>query len=220
MKIEHHPSDDSLMRYAAGTLEAGPAIIVAAHLEQCPACRERMALCEAVGGAVLAETEPTPMSPNALARALAAIDDLPDDDAFERQRTEASTPIVFGDLELPGALRNAKIGRWRWMGPGMRFSRIRLPHDPQANVMLLKVAPGRALPEHGHSGTEFTQIIKGSYSDETGRYGPGDFAEMGADVEHEPIVDEGEDCICLAALDGRMRFNGLIGRLVQPFYGV
>lgn len=219
MKIEHHPSDESLMRYAAGTLEAGPAIIVGAHVEHCPACRSRLAQAEAVGGAVLAETEPTPMSPNALARALAAIDDLPADDNNDA-RNEATAPIVFDGVRLPNALRDASIGRWRWMGPGMRFSRIRLPHDPHANVMLLKVAPGRALPEHGHSGTEFTYIVKGSYSDETGRFGPGDLAEMGADVEHEPIVDEGEDCICLAALDGRMRFNGLIGRLVQPFYGV
>lgn len=219
MKIDHHPSDETLMRYAAGTLEAGPAIVVGAHLEHCAACRDRVASFEAVGGAVLAEIEPTPMSPNALARALAAIEEMPADEAAA-DRSERAAPIILDGVRLPDALRDASVGRWRWMGPGMRFSRVRLPHDPRANVMLLKVAPGRALPEHGHTGTEFTYVVRGSFSDETGRYGPGDLAEMGADVEHEPIVDEGEDCICLAALDGRMRFNGLIGRLVQPFYGV
>ena len=33
----------------------------------------------------------------------------------------------------------------------------------------------------------------------------------------DPVVEEGLECICLVALQGQIRFNSWIGRLVQPF---
>ena len=41
MTTTHHATDETLMRYAAGTLAAAPAIVVKAHLASCPACRAR-----------------------------------------------------------------------------------------------------------------------------------------------------------------------------------
>ena len=40
------------------------------------------------------------------------------------------------------------------------------------------------------------------------------------DLNHTPIADVGEDCICLAATDARLRFNKLIPRMAQPFIGM
>ena len=37
--IKHHPDDDLLLAFAAGRSEAGPALLVAVHLESCPGCR-------------------------------------------------------------------------------------------------------------------------------------------------------------------------------------
>ena len=51
--INHHPSDETLLRQASGTLEAGPRIVVAVHIGGCRACAERIAQFEAAGGLFL-----------------------------------------------------------------------------------------------------------------------------------------------------------------------
>lgn len=217
MTASHHPTDDTLMRFAAGTLAAGPSIVVEAHLPHCPACRARVAEFQALGGALLEAEDPTPLSPTALADALARIDAGEEAPAVAAKEDK---PVEIGGVRLPDALRGCDIGRWKWIGPGMRMSRVGVPHDPEANLILLKVAPGRSLPDHGHVGTEFTYLVAGSYTDRFGQFKAGDVAEMDEDVEHQPIVDPGEDCICLAALEGKMRFNGFIGRMLQPIFGI
>ena len=42
MSITHHPDDSTLMSYAAGSLPAALAVVVAAHLSVCPRCREEV----------------------------------------------------------------------------------------------------------------------------------------------------------------------------------
>ncbi|SMH47263.1 ChrR family anti-sigma-E factor [Mesorhizobium australicum] len=215
MTISHHATDETLLRYAAGTLATGPRIVVEAHLSGCPVCRARVREFEALGGAVLEETEPSRLPANALANVLSRID------AGEMSEpVRSDMPVHIDGVRLPDSLRGCDIGRWRWIGPGMRMSRVGVPGDPDANLILLKVGPGRALPDHGHVGAEFTHIVSGSYTDRLGQFGPGDLAEVDEDIEHQPIVDPEEDCICLAAMEGRMRFNGFIGRLLQPIFGI
>lgn len=223
MTIAHHPTDETLLRYATGTLAAGPAIVVSAHLAACSVCRERVRAFEALGGALLDDLPATPPSPTALTAVLARIDALADDAGPARREERLqpiALPVASDGTPLPEALAGCDIGRWRWMGPGIRMSRIRVPHDPDASVMLLKVGPGRKLPEHGHSGLEFTYVVSGSFSDAIGRFGPGDIAEVDADVEHQPVVDTGEECICLVALEGRMRLSGIVERIMQPLLGI
>lgn len=216
--IRHHATDETLLRHAAGQLPPAPARIVAVHLAGCPACRERVAAFEAVGGTLLEQMEPAAMSPGAFAAALRAIDAADETAApptfVGRSRAPAMLP---GGIEMPEPLRDCEIGPWRWIGIGVRASAVTLPEDPQARLTLLRVGPGRKLPEHGHFGTEFTQVLIGSFADGYGRYMPGDLSEMGHDVEHQPIVDIEGECICLAALEGGMRLTGLFGRLIQPF---
>ncbi|MCR6497636.1 ChrR family anti-sigma-E factor [Shinella sp. CPCC 101442] len=217
MSQTHHATDETLMRYAAGTLAAAPAIVVKAHLASCPACRARVATYEALGGALLEDIEPTPLSATALNDVLALLDD--EDDAAVAVPPPLA-PVEIEGIRLPEALRGCDIGRWRWIGPGMKMSRVGVPQDPDANLILLKVGPGRALPDHGHVGTEFTYIVSGSFTDRFGTFRPGDLAEMDDDVEHQPVVDTDGECICLAAMEGRMRFKSVIGRMLQPIFGI
>ncbi len=219
MTIRHHPSDETLLRFAAGQLAPAPGRVVATHLHGCPGCRERVRQFEAVGGALLEAMSPVTVAPDALARALAAIDAGPAErPATAGRGTARSAPPLLPDgIVLPEPLRDCAMGPWRWAGFGVRASMLTLPEDPKASLMLLRVAPGRRLPEHGHSGLEFTQILSGSFSDAFGRYQPGDLTEMGADVEHQPVVDREGPCICLTALEGGVLFTGPIGRLIQPF---
>lgn len=215
MTINHHPSDETLLRFAAGTLPAGPRLIVAVHAGGCPTCRQQVAAFEAIGGAMLDAGEPAGMASDALQQALARIDQEPG-------RAEAAAPTISlprADLgiALPQAMDACGIGPWRWLGPGLRWSRVTVPDAPEANVMLLRVAAGKTLPEHTHSGSEFTQVLKGSFCDARGRYLPGDMDEADAEVDHTPVVDADGECICVAAIDGQMKLTGFVGRVVQRF---
>ncbi len=76
MTITHHPPDDTVLRYANGTLPEAPAIVVATHLSFCPACRHRMETYEMLGGSMLENVAPANLSPDALSATLAKLDAL------------------------------------------------------------------------------------------------------------------------------------------------
>lgn len=213
MTFRHHPGDETLLRYAAGTLAPGARVVVAVHVDSCRDCQARVGRFEAIGGMLLDDVEPASLAEDSFARTMARIE----------AGGAAAEPIVLPraaiGIELPAALDGCGVGPWRWIGPGVRWSRISVPGDASTTVMLLKVAAGRRLPEHTHSGHEFTQVLVGSFSDARGRYGPGDFDEADDEIEHQPIVDPDGECVCLAAVEGRMVLRGLIGRIVQPFMG-
>lgn len=210
MSIQHHLTDDTLLRHAAGRLNAGLALVTAAHLHHCAHCRGRVAALEAVGGALLDMAAPVAMAPSAFSDVLARLDERPAPPLLPALRRAALD--LPPEMELPPMLAGCDIGRWLWLGRGVRYSRVRLPWAPDANVMLLRVAANRAVVRHAHAAHELTQILYGGYSDSTGQYGPGDMAEHDETVLHQPRADE-EGCICLAALEGGLRLDGWMGRL-------
>ena len=57
--IRHHPSEATLVGYAAGALWEAAKPVVAAHLARCPDCRAKLELAEAVGGLLLEGLPPT-----------------------------------------------------------------------------------------------------------------------------------------------------------------
>ena len=71
--------------------------------------------------------------------------------------------------------------------------------------------------EHAHTGFEMTCVLSGAFSQGGGHFGPGDFDLGDETVDHEPVVDSGQDCVCLVAMQGDLRLHGLLGRIMQPF---
>lgn len=216
MTIRHHPNDETLLRHAAGTLSAGPALVVSVHLEGCPVCRSRSTVFEAVGGSLLEEMPPAKLAPDALGKMLEQIDLASNTSTAASTTTQRQADL---GMQLPRAMRHCEMGPWRWLGPGFKWSKVKIPGSPDAKVMLLKGRAGLRLPAHGHTGTEFMQILSGSLSDERGRYLPGDLDEADSDVDHQPVVGTESDCICLAALEGDTRLHGMLGRILRPFVG-
>ncbi|MGV1792312.1 ChrR family anti-sigma-E factor [Rhizobium sp. A37_96] len=218
MTANHHPSDQTLLRFSAGTLPAGPALVVAAHLSGCPVCRRRAATFEAVGGEILTQMQPEALSSKALDHALSRLDASEIGNRSQAAMRPVRTSI--DNLVLPAALDGCSIGPWRMVGPGVRLSRVGLPYAPEANVILLKVKANKRMPAHGHSDLEVTQVLTGSFSDGDNHYFPGDFVEGDDETEHSPVIDSGGECISLAAIEGHVRFHGFLGRLLQPFVGL
>lgn len=209
--ISHHPSDDSLAHYAAGNLAAGPRLVLSTHLAGCSQCRARVGAFEAVGGALLEEAACGETKSDGLT------------DVFRRIEAPAPPrppePQVH-HADLPAPLCYYPIGPWRFVHPGFRWRRVVLPEAPDANVIMLRVGAGQKVPQHSHTGTEYTQVLTGSFSDAFGRYRAGDCVEADEDVDHQPVVDSQGECICLAAVEGRLRLNGWISRLLQPLIGI
>lgn len=216
MTIHHHPSDETLLRLAAGTLNAGPTLVVAVHLEGCASCRSCLAAFEAVGGVLLQNLPPARLAVDSLGKVLERLD--LNSAAPVAGRAVAPRQNEVG-MALPNAMRDCAIGPWRWLGPGLRWSKVGIAGSPEAKVMLIKGRAGRRLPSHGHSGTEFVQILSGSLWDDRGHYQPGDLDEAGWEIDHQPVVGAEADCICLAAVEGDTCLHGRMGRLLRPLVG-
>ncbi len=224
--IRHHPEDAVLLAHAAGRLPTGPALVVASHLESCARCRERVREYEALGGALLEALPPAALAPEALARALAAIDGgdhrapSPAPLAASAPAAAPRRPALPPGTAWPQALQGCSATPWRWMGPQMYLSRVTVPEDPAAKLFLLRIGAGKRLPTHSHSDLEMTQVLYGSFDDGRASFGAGDFDSAGGDIRHQPVVSEGGMCICLASVDGRLLFDGVIARTIGGLVGM
>ena len=204
------------MRYAAGTLGQGPALVVGVHACLSPQTRARAQIFEAIGGAMVESLDPSSMKPDAFAKVIRRIEE-PSPAAL--RAAPGLTELVPG-LAVPEPLRRYEIWPWRFLAPGLKVSRVKMGAEEKSTVLLLRAAPGTYLPEHGHGGQEYICVLKGSFSDQTGRYGPGDLAEADDALDHKPRVDSENECICLAAIEGGLRLHSLVGRLLQPLFGL
>lgn len=217
--IQHHPGDDLLLALAAGRLGAAKAVVLGAHLEGCGDCRSRLHTLQALGGALLDGGEPVPLAPDTWQRTLQRID------AAEPQSAPlppmpAAHPALPPGVPWPASLRGCRVSSWRWMGPGMRFARVGVPHAPTAAVFLLSIGEGRSLPRHTHGGDELTQILCGSFDDGRAVFGPGDFDAADPAIHHQPVVRPGGTCVCLAYVGAPLRFDGRIASVIAGWAGM
>ena len=76
MSPRHHPSDDILAVYVAGTLEPGFGLVAAAHVEACVHCRARVSTFEAASGVAFKNIPASEVSEGPLGDVLARLDAL------------------------------------------------------------------------------------------------------------------------------------------------
>ena len=214
MTIKHHLSDELLMAYAAADLPEAFNLVIAAHLSMCDECRARSMAFDALGGAVI-EDSTCEMSAGSLEASMARIDGLPQMQVPEVRRSDAVLPVPVLDY-VGGGLEAVK---WRSLGMGVRQSILRIG-DKGASARLLYIPAGAAMPDHGHRGLELTLVLQGAFRDEADRFGRGDIEIADASIEHTPVAEAGEDCICLAATQGSLKFSALLPRLAQPFFRI
>ena len=209
--IKHHLTDDLLMAYAAGALPEAFDLMVATHISLCDHCRARAESYEAVGGHLLEDQDDTvAMSQDSLAATMALI----------AQSAPAPKPKRQACSVLPAPLQDyvgGDVNSIRWKPIGMGVKQAILPTSCDATARLLFIPAGAAVPDHGHKGMELTMVLQGAFSDEVDHFARGDVEIADEDLEHTPVADMSEDCICLAVTDAPLKFNSLIPRLVQPF---
>ncbi len=205
MSPQHHPSDDILTAYTAGVLEPGFGLVVGAHLEGCSHCRGRVGAFEAASGAALREAPQVDVSSDALTKVMARLD-------------EKAAPEPAADRRP--FIERLDLKPKKWIAPGVWVAAVNTPHAPQNRVYLLSVAPGMPAARHEHSGAEFCTVLTGAYRDEVGLFSAGDFAAAYDDLNHLPVVEGDEACVCLFATEGRLKAQGLLGRLAFAYADV
>ena len=213
MTIEHHPPEEFLARFATGRLDRAEHIVISAHVAVCVHCRRFVAALERLGGAALEAAEPVALPRGAFDAVMARIA------GGEAAAPAPSVPRPrrAEDAGLPKVLDLYDIGRVRRIAPGLSMRPIVIPGAGKSRAFLLRSEPGTRMLEHTHTETELTCVLQGSFSHEGGRFGPGDFDLGDSTVDHQPLVGEEEPCVCLVAMSGKLRINGLLGRLIEPF---
>jgi putative transcriptional regulator len=222
MTIKHHLDDATLMSMAAGALPEALATVAAAHIDSCPACRKRLNELDMLGGALLEDVTPVPLS-DGLTERMAAHFREDNVRSFPGSRVRARSTQADGEVPKPlQKLIGSSLDdlNWRWLAPGVRQYSIDMPGESRGSLRLLRIKAGMRIPEHGHGGSELTLILRGAYHDRFGRFGPGDVADLDEDSEHEPRVDKDGECICVVATEQASRFKGLFSRVLQPLTGI
>ncbi|MEQ9258427.1 MAG: ChrR family anti-sigma-E factor [Roseovarius sp.] len=210
--VKHHLTDALLMAYSAGTLPEAFSLAVAAHVSMCDECRARLGAFDMVGGALVETGETAELSDGSFEATLARID------GAGHENPVKPSPKVEG--VLPAPVRDyvgGDLEAVRWRSVGMGVKQAILQTDSDATARLLYIPAGCAVPDHGHNGTELTLVLQGAFSDEVDHFGPGDIEVANEDVDHTPVADPGDDCICLAVTDAPLKFRSLMPRLAQPF---
>ncbi len=217
MNIHHHLDAATLSAFAAGTLDGALSVVAASHISSCSACRAAALKAEQVGGGLLASLEAAAVSEDCRAQTLERLDRATLHRFPAKASSKSEFPAPLARL-LPG-MRLADL-KWKTKAPGWAMVDLPLPAGSRGKLFLVRVGAGKSMPLHGHGGSEITLILSGAYNDRLGRFAPGDVADLDEAVEHEPVAEADQPCICLVATEAPTRFKSRMVRLVQPFIGV
>jgi len=208
--------DELLAGYAAGSLTYPAQALVGAHLELSNQNRGYVFSLEALAGVGLEGTDPVAMSDRDSALSdifgMAAVD-LNDNQPMAVEAPSDQAPVPASLQSIVG--NSMDVLPWKTLLPGVK--ECKFGEIDGCDASLIWVRAGRAMPSHTHHGTELTLVLKGSFKDKDGHYATGDLAFADGDVDHKPIADEGEDCICFAVTAGRLELTGPVGRWFAPF---
>lgn len=213
--IRYPAPSELLLDYASGALAEGPALMVASHLAYSEQARADVAALEAAAGEMLASIPAEALPDDALARTLARIDAEPAPTPTVPPKDDAVRVV---GTAIPAPLRRylPEDAHWRTALGGIE--EIELPLDDKSyRATLIRIAAGRGLPGHRHAGSEYTLVLAGAFSDGRGRFDRGDICIADPSVEHRPVADPDQPCVCLVIAEAPVRLTGIFGRLLNPF---
>ena len=190
--LQRHLDSATLMSFAAGALAEPLAAAVSAHVSMCRQCRDELADMALIGAVLLGSGSSASgaVRPPALPK-----------EAPAAPRTGAAAGGGFERLLARKYGLALDTVPWTRLAPGIWQHRLPLSEGVDGELYLVKLSPGVRLPRHGHAGTELTVVLAGAFADASGVYRRGEVQEVDAEVEHQPVGDAEEGCICLIGAD-------------------
>jgi len=211
--VLNHPDESLLTAYSAASLPLSQALCISAHLEHCSECQQKLQQLNYLGSELMQQLRPAPSTTDLKEDLLARLDTLEEDLPGQHK-------TIRGNEKIPRCLRQFVETEyhdlaWKRVSPDIHS--VELCRDSNgAKVELLRIKPGGAATTHTHLGDEYTVILEGSFSDDSGVYGQGDFLHRDARHEHRPVATQDRECICLAVTEGPIQFTGFFSRILNP----
>lgn len=207
--------------YAAGCLDPGFALMVETQAALRPEVQRALLKAEMIAGIMLESEDQVALSDNAFAKTLDMIADYEANGVTSKPAAQRASDSLEEILALPDALRDTVLESsvkrdWQMLTPGVR--RLVLDVDSEADVELYRIEPRKTVPRHSHDGSEFTLVVSGGFTDESGQYGPGDMCLKGPENVHQPTADADGVCYALSMREGGLKFTGMMG-VVQRLLG-
>jgi putative transcriptional regulator len=213
----HHPGEEVLLDHATGACLPAEALIVELHLAFCDRCRRISKDLLAIGGALLERMDPAFVSPRMFNETLQAIGRQRQ--AFRSEHFPVPRLPAFA-AGWPEPLRDrvmaSGLKRWRWLPAGFRALRVPFA-ETDARVWVMKAPGGRGPFIHTHAAEEWTVVLEGGFTDETGTYAAGDFVSAGPADAHHTVADPGEGCVCVLLVRAAPLYLTWPGKLLAPF---
>ena len=206
----HHPTPELLTAFSAGSLPLSHALCVSTHLERCAECRTNLLRLNTMGASMMEQLRPAKASEDLKTSVLAMLEDA-----------EQETPQAANrNSGIPRCLQqfipeDYDALQWRHASPSIQTSRL-FTDTNGSKVDMLYIKPGGQVPDHTHTGDEYTVLLEGSFSDESGIYNEGDFVVRDASHKHKPMVTKDGPCICLTVTDAPIKFTGFFSRWLNP----
>jgi putative transcriptional regulator len=216
--MKNHPSNELLLAYSDGTIDACNGLTLAAHLETCQHCREQIAELESQASISL-QNEPieSTIDEAMMNEMFNNIVNLDKKALVPKLNLGVNVEVNGKKFALPKSLHRVSrhLGEWKNYGGKVYSAHLDIGEDER--VSLLYIAAGVQVPQHTHKGVETTLVLHGSFSDESGEYHAGDFTVADASVKHTPKTEEGQDCLCLTVLSDPMVFTQGVARVFNMF---
>ena len=212
MGSSNHPDQEWFVSYAAGGLSPSFNLLLQAHLAVCSQCRYELKKAEEIGAEFMFSGEKATMDnfemPNHQLGSKR-------DESIEWGSDKVTDLSQFFDHYI-----GTHLDGFHWMSAGKGLEVCKLSERNDDRMLMIRAAPGTVLPKHNHSGSELTLVLKGSYFCEDSIFKVGDIEDADDTTLHQPVVTNDSECICIAAVDGPLKFSGLTQRIAQPFLGI
>ena len=206
-----------LLDYATGALSRPLEVMVETHIALNEESAKKLDMLMKLGGILLEECEPVSLSEDALDNVMAQIEAETNGTIIAMNNNKEAKQASHSLLPRPLAdyIPDLECDKsWRKVGLGL--SQHRMTFDgTEIEANIYRIAPGVSVPVHSHEGTEFTLVLAGGFTDETGYYGPGDIAIQETGATHKPVADDDGECIVFAINEGAIKLANPIGRMIS-----
>lgn len=206
-----HPPLDWLQRFSAGHMHHASALAVATHLSFCAQCRSRVAQLNEIGGTLLEDLNPVPLTTDAFVRLQSKLSSAAQDSLSKPALAHSPS----GWPKPLHALMQQREPQYTRIGWSLKQATLKEMNDGTI-VALHHISAGGKTPQHTHEGDEITVVLRGSFSDELGLYQPGDFILANETTDHRPTASKHSDCLCFTVQHAPLKLTGPVGRWLNP----
>jgi len=208
----HHPKNEVIEKYAAGELFPHLDTMVSAHIEVCQECRlgyKRIVEKNSRHFSSLSSDFSNLELDSAFDSIMNKVAIQNNDSKNEETSGNVAVNVSGQVIHLPRSMNFLKDRQVPWKEFGKKNAIAPIVMSPKGNLYLIYIGPGESVPQHNHSGIEYSYVVAGSYDDGISIFNTGDFSSSTHEIGHSPRATSEDGCLVISWVEGRLNyFNG------------